>query len=214
MLLLEEIFRIKKVEFSEELNLRIQRGLSWFKKSNSFDHDLDVKFISLWISFNALHAQSIEQHLQQNNMRHFLTSTLTQDTERKIRAIVLTQHLQNIRTILDNTFTYSAYWDYQHKKITLDDYKQLLAQEKLNIQSVLEQQNVIEILVLVFERLYGLRHQMMEGGMICHSAIHRRQLQESCILLNKLIPTFMLILMEHPQQDEKVLPYYPMVQVS
>ena len=61
MLLLEEIFKTKKVQQSDEFNLRIHRGLSWLKQALLLDHDSDLQFIGLWISFNAIYAQDLGQ---------------------------------------------------------------------------------------------------------------------------------------------------------
>jgi hypothetical protein len=41
MLLLEEIFKTKKIQQSDEFNLRIHRGLSWLKQALLLDHDPD-----------------------------------------------------------------------------------------------------------------------------------------------------------------------------
>lgn len=35
VLVLEEVYKSKKIENSEQFNLRIHRGLSWLKKSDS-----------------------------------------------------------------------------------------------------------------------------------------------------------------------------------
>lgn len=214
MMLLQEIFRIKKAELSDGVNLRIQRGLSWLKQANALEHDLDFQFISLWISFNALHAQSTQHDLEQNHIRDFLQKILAEDVDRKITHIVLTSHAQQIRKILDHAYLYQVYWDYQHQKIDLNSYKQRYLQEKLKTDLVLEQQQVFEILIFVFERLYGLYQRVIAGGMTCQSSIHRLQFEDSCVLMNKLIPQFILILMEHPHQMTPNIPFYPMVQVS
>ena len=59
MQVLEEIFKSKKSENSNQFNLRIHRGLSWLKKAAELDDDLDMRFISLWVSFNAIYAQDL-----------------------------------------------------------------------------------------------------------------------------------------------------------
>ena len=56
MLMLEEIFKIKKAENSEVFNLRILRGLSWLKKAYDLNEEPDLQYMSLWISFNAVYA--------------------------------------------------------------------------------------------------------------------------------------------------------------
>ncbi len=45
MLVLEEIFKDRKHENTDQFNLRIQRGLSWLKKAIDLDQDIDLKFI-------------------------------------------------------------------------------------------------------------------------------------------------------------------------
>ena len=50
MLLLEEIFTIRKVEYSEAYKLRVTRSLSWFKQALALPESSDLKLLSLWIS--------------------------------------------------------------------------------------------------------------------------------------------------------------------
>ena len=57
MLVLEEIYRTKKNEFSAAFNLRMQRSLSWWKKAIVLHDDLDLQFMSTWVALNALYAQ-------------------------------------------------------------------------------------------------------------------------------------------------------------
>lgn len=47
MFVLEEIYKSKKTENSDQFNLSIQRSLSWLKKSMSLEEELDLKLISL-----------------------------------------------------------------------------------------------------------------------------------------------------------------------
>lgn len=43
----------------ENLSLRIHRALSWLNCAEQHGDDLDTKFISLWISFNATYAHEM-----------------------------------------------------------------------------------------------------------------------------------------------------------
>ena len=72
MLLLEEIFKSRKNEFSEIYNLRIHRGLSWLKKANELDDDLELQFMSLWVALNAIHAQDSTQVENEQNLSQFI----------------------------------------------------------------------------------------------------------------------------------------------
>lgn len=41
MLVLEEVFKNKKAEHSDAFNLRLHRGISWFKKAMLLDEDIE-----------------------------------------------------------------------------------------------------------------------------------------------------------------------------
>ena len=46
--------------FSTPLTLRVHRSLSWLRRAQTEANDLDVRFILLWIGFNAAYAGYIE----------------------------------------------------------------------------------------------------------------------------------------------------------
>lgn len=46
--------------FSTALTLRVHRSLSWLRRAQGETDDLDVRFILLWIGFNAAYAGDIE----------------------------------------------------------------------------------------------------------------------------------------------------------
>ena len=53
-------FKKSKSERSDELNLRLHRSISWLTKAEQASDDLDIEFITLWISFNAVYAKEWE----------------------------------------------------------------------------------------------------------------------------------------------------------
>lgn len=56
---LESRFNLIKDEIPTAVNLRAYRCLSWLKKAKASEEDLDVRFISLWIAFNAIYAKDL-----------------------------------------------------------------------------------------------------------------------------------------------------------
>jgi hypothetical protein len=46
--------------FLTPLSLRVHRALSWLRRAEAEDHDEDVRFILLWIGFNAAYAGDVE----------------------------------------------------------------------------------------------------------------------------------------------------------
>ena len=108
MLLLEEIFKTKKIQQSDEFNLRIHRGLSWLKQAFLLDHDPDLQFISLWISFNAIYAQDLGQSQDKQSLRQFLHLICQHDVDHRIYSILWDKFSQPIRMLLDNQYTYQG----------------------------------------------------------------------------------------------------------
>lgn len=50
------LFKAGKPHFTPAFDLRLYRAISWLKKAESTE-DLDIRFISLWIAFNAAYAK-------------------------------------------------------------------------------------------------------------------------------------------------------------
>lgn len=56
-------YQENQADFNEKFRLKIWRSLSWLKNAASTEQ-LDIKYISLWIAFNAAYAA--ENSLQKN----------------------------------------------------------------------------------------------------------------------------------------------------
>lgn len=214
MMLLEEIFKSKKAEHSDYFNLRIHRGLSWLKKSVELDSDLDLKFMSLWISFNAIYAQDAGLNQDKQSLRQFLYLICQKDQDHKIYHILWDKFSQPIRLLLENPYVYQGFWDYQNQKISQRSWKEDFDQEKKKVHKALQEKSSVDILFVVFNRLYTLRNQMIHGGATYNSSINRRQLQDACNILVALLPIFMLVLLENAKTLDLGKPFYPVVQVS
>ena len=50
--------------FSTELTFRVHRGLSWYGRACEEEGDADVRYILLWIAFNAAYASEIDADMQ------------------------------------------------------------------------------------------------------------------------------------------------------
>ncbi|WP_180089759.1 MULTISPECIES: HEPN domain-containing protein [unclassified Acinetobacter] len=214
MMLLEEIFKSKKSEHTDQFNLRIHRGLSWLKKSIDLQDDLDLQFISLWVSFNAIYAQDLQIAQDKQSLRQFLYVICQKDAEHKIYNILWERFSQPIRFFLDNPYVYQGFWDYQNQKISHDACKEGLAHEKQKVLRALKEKDSVDILMVLFNRMYTLRNQMVHGGATYKSSVNRKHLQDGCTILSALLPVFMVILLENAETLDLGKPFYPVVQVS
>lgn len=214
MMLLEEIYKTTKAKRSECFNLRIQRSLSWLRKAVELPTDYDFQFLSLWISLNALYAQENEDSLDQQALPQFLHLILSKDHEKRISRMLLGRYDVTLHALLDNQYLTQHFWDYQHNKISQSDCREMLNQQKIELQEALEQQDISKILLEVFKRFTTLRQQILQGGVSYASALSRKQMQESCSLFSALLNAFIYILLEHGVVMDSGKVYYPVVQVT
>lgn len=121
---------------------------------------------------------------------------------------------QPIRLLLENPYVYQGFWDYQNQKISQRSWKEDFDQEKKKVHKALQEKSSVDILFVVFNRLYTLRNQMIHGGATYNSSVNRRQLQDACNILVALLPIFMLVLLENAKTLDLGKPFYPVVQVS
>lgn len=214
MLVLQEIYKSQKAQYSDQFNLRIHRGLSWLKQAMGLDESLDLKFISLWVAFNAIYAQDGDEIKDRQQFRQFLFELCQADTEHKIYHLIWTKYSHAIRILLDNPYTFQPFWDYQNQKITQDDWRSSFDKDKNKVHRALQQKDSVEVLYVIFNRLYTLRNQIIHGGSTYNSSVNRTQIHDACNILTALLPTFMHILLENEKIIDLGKPFYPVVQVS
>ncbi|RZG66300.1 hypothetical protein EXE25_10585 [Acinetobacter bouvetii] len=211
MLMLEEIFKIKKAENSEVFNLRILRGLSWLKKAYDLNEEPDLQYMSLWISFNAVYAQTTEPN--EKCLPQFLQMLCQKDGEGKLGQMLWAKLSQPVQALLHQHALYQGFWDYQNAQISMEQFKEGLAQDMEQQRLAMQQQDTTALLILLFKRLNTLHIQLMQGGMNCGSAVNRKYMQDCCHVLGALMPVMILLLLENAQAMDLGKPYYPAAHV-
>ncbi|MEG0344224.1 MAG: hypothetical protein RR633_18725 [Acinetobacter sp.] len=223
MFVLEEIYKSKKAENSDQFNLRIQRSLGWFKKATLLDDDLDLKLISLWISFKAIYIQDIDIHRleeveestqKKQKVKQFLSKILQLDQEHKIYHLVWEKLSQSIGRVIENPYTFQPFWDYQNQEISQTAWKDAFDIEKKQMHQVIQSKDTLALLCIIFNRLETIQSQILNGGSTYNSAMNRKQLQDACNILSAILPTLIYIILENPIIFEFNKPYYPVLQMS
>lgn len=214
MFVLEEIYKSKKSENSDQFNLRIQRSLSWLKKATQLDEDIDLKFISLWVSLNAAYAQEIGVTLDNQGFKLFLSEVLQSDQEQKIYHLVWDKLSQSMGRIIESSYTFQPFWDYQNKKMSQTAWKDAFEIEKKQIHQAVQSKDTLTLVFVVLNRLSTLKNQLQQGGSTYNSAMNRKQLYEGCTILSAILPTLLYILLENPNKFDLGKPFYPVQQMS
>lgn len=199
-------------DFNDDFRLRIHRSISWLKQASG-SNDLDMKFISLWIAFNAAYAKNLDniesrEHIALNE---FLLRMDALDDERRIYNIIWKKFSHSIRLLLENKFVFQPFWDFHNEDISEKEYLMKEMQNREAIYSSLEDIKTGKLLTHLFSRLYTLRNQILHGGATYKSSVNRDQLRDACDILLSLLPVMVKIMMENHNEMNWGKPFYPLV---
>lgn len=216
---LKERHRASRDTWPQDLNLRVHRALSWLQRAELSGDDLDIRFVCLWIGFNAAYASAElkeEGHTEKSVFRHFLHALLRLDTDRRISTLLWKQFPQAIRVLLDNPYVYQPFWDARQQSEGLsaelvdERWQPSFENEKRKVADALARNDTLIILATVLSRLYTLRNQLLHGGATWNSQVNRDQLRDGVRILGSILPTVVELLMDHPEASWSA-PMYPVV---
>jgi hypothetical protein len=192
------------------LNIRIHRALSWLGRAEAETDDPDVRFLLLWVGFNAAYAADIthESVSARDAFRRYFGLLLAADREHRIADAIHQRFSNEIRVLLANPFVYAPYWQHQATG-DAPDWEDRLARDNRTAQIALMQGETDRVLATIFGRLYVLRNQMVHGGATWNSSINRDQLRDGVRILAWLLPLFLDLMMDAPGADWGTLHYPP-----
>ena len=210
---LQQQFLQSKANNSDEFNLRLHRAISWLIKAEQSEQDLDIQFITLWISFNAIYAKefSSNQNGDRISFNEFIAELCRLDKDKQIYNLVWQRFPQSIRVMLDNRYVFQPFWDYKNGKITENAWKEYFDNNNKKALTALANQHTYNILLVVFDRLYTLRNQIVHGGATYNSKVNRSQVKDGCQILLALIPAIIQTVLDNASNDWGK-PFYPVVE--
>jgi len=192
--------------YEESFSIRIHRSLSWLKRAEQEDTDIDAKFIFIWISLNSaysIHLDAYKNHGDEELRSEFFL-TLLKNGQDKIHEIIYERFSQEVRSILNNEFILTSFW------ADKDNWEVKLKNEKREVQEALrDRKQTIYILTILFKRLYVLRNQIFHGGATWQGKLNRQQVKDGANLLGYLLPVLLIIMMENPNDNWGELAYPP-----
>lgn len=211
--------------FALPLTLRVHRALSWLMRAHRETEDLDTRFIHLWIGFNAAYAGDLERALEDDdgqgrpagtaNERErfdgFFRALVNLDAEGRIYKALWTRFPQEIRILLDNRYVFAPFWKHHAGLPGGGGWEVTFEAAKRTANAALASGNTPVVLSIVFDRLYVLRNQLLHGGATWNSAANRAQVRDGAAILGHLLPLFIDLMMDNPDEDW-AMPMYPVVE--
>ncbi|MGB0663197.1 MAG: hypothetical protein ACPGMR_05350 [Pontibacterium sp.] len=201
---LKEQHRTLREDFDQSLSLRTHRALSWLQRAELSDDDLDIQFISLWVSFNAAYAVDVDAQYRTSErgiFESFFAKLVKLDTEHRLYQLVWQEFSGPIRLLLNNEHTFQPFWDFQNGSINERRWREDFMRSKRRATEGLVSKDTDRVLSIVFRRIYTLRNQVLHGGATWNSSANRTQLQDCTAILLKVVPVVIELMMQHPEEN-------------
>lgn len=193
--------KLKASTLHESLTIRIHRAISWLKSAEKQEGNLDMKFISLWVSFNACYAVDINglnSKPEKAKLREF-TSSLVHFDRTRLYNLFWEKFSGPVKVLIENKFVFEKFWEYTRGES--DDYQVAFSKSVIQASNCLSKQNIEGLLEVVLERLYTLRNQLIHGGATYNSKLNRAQLRDACNIMQLLVPIIIDIMLENGEHD-------------
>jgi hypothetical protein len=208
---LKKKLKLLSDNISENHNIRLHRAISWMKCSEDQSDNLDLQFLSLWISYNSCY--SIDDNLdtyfkERTQFNDFINKLVELDGEKRFFTLLWHKFSGPVRLLIANEYLFKPFWQYQRGNV--------VNWEKLHLKSIedankyLAAEKTAELLKVVLDRLYVLRNQLIHGGSTYKSKVNRMQLQDACNLLKLLVPIIINIMIDNHKENWGKI-YYPVI---
>lgn len=197
--------------------LRTHRAISWVERAeqeydpdNPEEGDPDAAFVFYWIAFNALYAVletdvSTKRRPRSQELDHakdFLEQIHPLDGGVN-RFIELTQRLSEsshsskspIEDLLQNEFVFRPFWEQARSSRKTKDWKKQLDNSNEKTERHLENQEPLQVMLILVERLYTLRNQLFHGGATWNSSLNREAVNAGFNILRVFVPTYIELML-------------------
>ncbi|WP_298565508.1 HEPN domain-containing protein [uncultured Aliiroseovarius sp.] len=206
--------RAIRESFPETMGLRAHRAISWVGRAEACGEDDDARFIFLWIAFNAAYADEQEFQAVAPGERaafvEYFGRLVAFDRDQRIYKALWQRFSGPVRMLMENRYVFNPFWQYHNGIDGLEDWEDRFAASARSFASSFQAGDSTRVLSFVFDRLYVLRNQLVHGGSTWNSGVNRAQVRDGAEILGFLMPVFIDIMMDNPNENWGK-PFYPVV---
>jgi len=200
-------------QFPHSLSLRVHRALSWLQRAEAEKQDHDAQFIFLWVAFNAAYANQVpdRQNSSERKMfQGFLHRLIESDSQHLLYELVWDRFPGAIRLMIDNQYVFQPFWDFHNGLVSEEDWQTAFQKSKSAARRALGKMDTLKVMMVMFDRLYTLRNQLLHGGATWNSHVNRSQLAQGAEIMGRVVP-IVIHLMMNDYQRVWGEPCYPVV---
>jgi hypothetical protein len=119
--------------FPEALGLRVHRSLSWLGRAEAETDDHDVRFVLLWVGFNAAYAGELGEDFgsERSAIETYFDGLVQLDQTSRIYHAVWFRFPHEIRLLLANKYVFSPFWKHNNGIEGYDDWEERLTRSGL-----------------------------------------------------------------------------------
>ena len=173
--------------------------------------DIDMAFICYWIAFNAayLHKQSTKDEYEYDKFERYFDKIVSLDKARIIYNAIWKDFSREVCAFINNKYVFREFWRFQHGEPGAKNWESTFRKERDNtLHNVnLRGDYKASVLAVLFSRLYVLRNQLMHGGATWQGTVNRNQVAAATDIMASLVPRFINLMMESPDEDWGEPPY-------
>ncbi len=199
--------------FPETMGLRVHRAISWIGRAQKEIDDPDAAFLFFWIAFNAAYADEQDAETPLGERRQFaelLRRVVRLDGSARLHAAVSQRFQGPIRKLLENRYVFRPFWLNANGIVGGEDWQKQFAASANAVRRSMVDNDTARVLLVVFDRLYVLRCQIMHGGTTWGSYVNRDQVRDGAAILGFLMPVMVDLMLDNPEEDWG-RPLYPVV---
>ena len=202
--------------YPENLALRVHRAISWIRRAEMAEEDPDIGFTCYWIAFSSAYTEDTGDSVdvsERELFQKYFNRLLGLDSQGAIYEAIWRRFSGPVRVLLKNKYVYRPDWKHANGVDGYGKWEEWFDHEQKLINRALATQETPLILTRLFDRLYVLRNQILHGGATWNSSVNRDQVRDGAAIMGFLIPLFIKVMMDHPNQPWGAN-YYPVMDVQ
>lgn len=173
----------------ESFRIRVHRAISWLARSEQSKDDPDVRFVLLWIAFNAAYAREFgHEQTERDQVRAFFEKLMSIDGGKRIHQLLFQRYTGPIRTLVDNRYLFEPFWRAVRDHDSSGRWEVAFNDAKKAAMFAATGNDTLKLISIVMDRLYVLRNQLVHGGATHASKVNRQQVADGVALLGDIVP--------------------------
>lgn len=221
-----EEFDIAKDDLPHEfdfLRLRLRRAISWGKLAEQLSDDLAVRFIFLWIGFNAIYSRDPDMVAKGESVaaafheiKKHLKVLVPLDSECIYKIFWKGEAFEACLSLMEDEYLFQSFWKLRHTKSRKGEWREEWEANKNKFSRVRQFNNTqkrekipIVLTCTIFNRLCVLRNQVMHGSATHKSSKNLHALRRGVIVMERFLPTCIDLMLKNPGEDWGAPRYRP-----